>query len=97
MIAWLRARVEWVWFGIAAGVLFLVALFLGRRQKRPTSAPLEAQINHGLGVADRIEEERAAKAEEVTEIDREIARVTVASEGKSAAEVAADFNARRRK
>ncbi len=95
MIAWLRSKAEWAWFGIAGAVLFIVALFLGRRQKRPNVAPMDARVNHGIGIADHAAEMRAALKEEITTVDAEIARVTVASEGKTAAEVAADFERRR--
>ncbi len=94
---WLKSLPASVFFGIVAGVVFVVGAVLSKKQKRPSVAPMDARVNHGIGVADHAAEMRAALKEDITTVDAEIARVTVASEGKTAAEVAADFNARRRK
>jgi hypothetical protein len=92
---WLKHIPGRVFFWVAGGVLFLVALFLGRRQPK-RGIPVSGRVDFHAGRADALEEQRAVLSEEITQVDREIARVTVESQGLSADEIVARAKARRK-
>lgn len=84
-----------VWFWCVAIALTLVTLVLRRSPRAKSAAAGDRKIDHGLGVADRVAEERANIRKGVTAVDAKIAAVD--SGDMDGAELAKRWNKRKRK